>query len=58
MVNEAGSQFPRNNRRRGEILRASELNRIVDALIRRLEGGRNINIRKLNGQIIIEATDQ
>jgi hypothetical protein len=38
-------------------LTADQLNRIVDMLIRRIEGGKGINIRTFGGRIIIEDSE-
>ena len=58
MANQPGRRvFPRGHFRRGMILTASDMNRIVNALVRRIEGGKGINVRSFNGRIIIEASD-
>jgi len=43
--------------RRGTVLTAEQLNRIVNMLVRRMEGGKGIRIRAFSGRIIIEATE-
>ena len=49
-----GPQRPRPN----TVLTAVQVNRIIDGLIRRIEGGRGIKVRSMNGQIIIEDADR
>jgi len=43
--------------RKGTILTADQVNQIIETLIRRIEGGKGINIRSFNGRILIEESD-
>jgi hypothetical protein len=51
-------QPPPSRPRAGTVLTAEEMNRIVQALISRIDGGKGIRIKNFGGRIIIESTDQ
>ena len=51
------AQYQPSRVRAGPVLTADELNRIVDSLVRRIEGGKGIRVRAFGNRIVIEATD-
>jgi len=51
------AQYQPSRVRAGTVLTADELNRIVDSLVRRIEGGKGIRVRAFGNRIVIEATD-
>ena len=57
MANHPGKPTP-GKPMRDKPITAGQLNRIVDMLIRRFEGGKGINIRVFGGRIIIEDSEQ
>lgn len=56
MANQPGADLPATPRT-GTDLTAEELNRIVDMLLRRITGGKGINVRSFGGRLIIEEID-
>ena len=53
MANQPGSNPPPRFRS-GQVLRAEDLNRIVEMLARRILGGRGVRIRTFGNRIIID----
>ncbi len=51
------SAIPPSRPRPGTVLTATEMNRIVQALVRRIEGGKGIKVRAFGGRVIIETSD-
>lgn len=56
MANQPGQARP-DLLRQGTILTADQMNRIMRALVRRIEGGKGIKVRSFGGRIIIESSD-
>ena len=56
MINEGAKRLPATPRK-GQILTAEQINRIVDGIIRRISGGKGIKIRAMGDQIVIEESD-
>jgi len=53
MANQPAQQMP-TRFRKGQILTAADMNKILDMLIKRIEGGRGIKVRAFGGRIVIE----
>lgn len=58
MANRPGLVPPRSGFRKGTMLNAEDLNRIVNMLVRRIEGGKGITVRTFGNRIVIEASDE
>jgi len=57
MANRPSSTPPRPVYWKGSILRAEDLQRIVDMLIKRLEGGKGISVKSFGKNLVIERND-
>ena len=56
MPNEPAQRLPR-RLRKGQMLTAHDMNLIVNALLKRIEGGRGITIRTFGRRIVIETSN-